>query len=69
VPAAKAGLRINLRAAKTEIEALQTDKADVGHQPPLGDVTNTGVLAGFDQVGVGEITPGSARRQGDRHAK
>jgi len=57
VPAVKADLRTNLQAAKTEIEALQTDKADVSHQHVLGDITDAGSLAGLDQVGAGEIAP------------
>jgi hypothetical protein len=57
VPAIKADLRANLQAAKTEIEALQTAKADVGHQHVLGDFTDAGALAGLDQVSSNEVAP------------
>lgn len=39
-PAVKADLRANLGAAKNEIEALQTSKADVGHDH-AGEVLQT----------------------------
>jgi hypothetical protein len=54
-PAVKAHLRANLQAAKTEIEALQNGKAEVGHNHILADVADAGALAGLDQVGSGEI--------------
>jgi hypothetical protein len=54
-PAVKAHLRINLQAAKAEIEALQSGKAEVGHSHTLADVADAGSVAGLDQVGSGEI--------------
>jgi hypothetical protein len=59
VPAIKAELRSNLQTAKDEIEALQSGKADLGHQHVLVDVTDAGALAGLDQVGTGEIADGA----------
>jgi hypothetical protein len=49
----------NLQTAKDEIEALQSGKADLGHQHVLVDVTDAGALAGLDQVGTGEIADGA----------
>jgi hypothetical protein len=46
VLANKADLRSNLQSDKDEIEALQSGKADVGHQHALGDITNAGTLGG-----------------------
>jgi hypothetical protein len=49
VLANKADLRSNLQSDKDEIEALQSGKADVGHQHALGDITNAPTLAGLDR--------------------
>ncbi len=50
VPSVKLDLRNNLQAAKTEIEALQAGKADLGHQHLIGDLTDVGALAAKDVV-------------------
>ena len=55
VPASKADLRANLQAAKSEIEGLQTGKADVGHQHGLVDIIDAGALASRDTVAAVEI--------------
>ena len=55
VPASKADLRSNLQSAKDEIEALQSGKADVGHQHLLVDITDAGALAGLAQVATADI--------------
>jgi hypothetical protein len=55
VPASKADLRGNLQAAKDEIEALQSGKADGGHQHGVADISDAGALAGLDQVGTAQI--------------
>jgi hypothetical protein len=59
VPSVKLDLRNNLQAAKTEIEALQAGKTDLGHQHLIGDLTDVGALAGKDQVEAGDIAPGA----------
>jgi hypothetical protein len=55
VPASKADLRANLQSAKDEIEALQSGKADVGHQHDLADISDAGALAGKNTVGTVDI--------------
>ena len=55
VPASKADLRANLQSAKDEIEALQSGKADVGHQHGLADISDAGALAGKNTVGTVDI--------------
>ena len=55
VPASKADLRSNLQSAKDEIEALQSGKADLGHQHALIDISDAGEMAGLDQVGPAQI--------------
>jgi hypothetical protein len=59
IPAVKSDLRDNLQTAKDEIEALQSGKADLGHQHVLVDVTDAGALAGLHQVGTGAIADGA----------
>jgi hypothetical protein len=59
IPALKSDLRDNLQTAKDEIEALQSGKADLGHQHVLVDVTDAGALAGLNQVGTGAIADGA----------
>jgi hypothetical protein len=59
VPSVKLDLRNNLQAAKTEIEALQAGKADLGHQHLLGDITDAGALAAKDVVDAGDIAAGA----------
>jgi hypothetical protein len=59
VPAAKADLRGNLQAAKTEIEALQSGKADLGHTHTIADVSDAGALAGKNRIAAGDIDPGA----------
>jgi hypothetical protein len=59
VPSVKLDLRNNLQAARTEIEALQAGKADVGHQHVLGDLTDAGALAAKDVVEAGDIAAGA----------
>ena len=55
VPASKADLRTNLQAAKSEIEALQSGKADLGHQHGLADISDAGALAGKNTVAAADI--------------
>jgi hypothetical protein len=55
VPASKADLRANLQSAKDEIEALQSGKADVGHQHGLVDITDAGALASKNTVATVDI--------------
>ena len=55
VPASKADLRSNLQSAKDEIGALQSGKADLGHQHGLVDISDAGALAGLDQVDTAQI--------------
>ena len=55
VPASKADLRANLQSAKDEIEALQSGKADVGHQHGLADISDAGALASKDTVAAADI--------------
>ena len=55
VPASKADLRSNLQSAKDEIEALQSGKADVGHQHGLVDISDAGALASKDSVAAVDI--------------
>ena len=55
VPASKADLRANLQSAKDEIEALQSGKADIGHQHGLADISDAGALAGKDTVAAADI--------------
>lgn len=55
VPASKADLRNNLQFAKNEIEALQSGKADLGHQHGLAHISDAGALAALDQVDTAEI--------------
>ena len=55
VPASKADLRTNLQAAKNEIEALQSGKADLGHQHGLADISDAGALAGKNTVAAADI--------------
>ena len=59
VPSVKVNLRNNLEAAKTEIEALQAGKSDLGHQHVLGDLTNAGALAAKNVVAAGDIAAGA----------
>ena len=59
VPSVKVNLRNNLEAAKTEIEALQAGKSDLGHQHVLGDLTNAGALAAKNVVATGDIAAGA----------
>jgi hypothetical protein len=59
VPASKADLRSNLQSARDEIEALQSGKADLGHQHGLADINDAGALAGLDQVDTAEIADAS----------
>ena len=59
VPSVKLDLRNNLQAAKTEIEALQTGKADLGHQHVIADLTDAGALAAKDLVDAGDIAAGA----------
>ncbi len=67
VPSVKVDLRSNLQTAKTEIESLQTGKADLGHQHLLGDLTDAGALAAKDVVEAGDIASGvvTANELGD----
>ena len=55
VPASKADLRANLQAAKGEIEALQSGKADLGHQHGLLDISDAGALASKNTVAAVDI--------------
>jgi hypothetical protein len=55
VPASKADLRANLQSAKGEIEALQSGKADLGHQHGLADISDAGALAGKNTVAAADI--------------
>jgi hypothetical protein len=55
VPAIKADLRSNLQSAKDEIEALQSGKANLGHQHGLADITDPGALASKNSVAAGDI--------------
>ncbi len=59
VPSVKLNLRTNLQAAKSEIEALQAGKADLGHQHLVGDLTNAGALATKDVIESGDIAAGA----------
>ena len=60
VPSVKLDLRTNLQAAKTEIEALQTGKADLGHQHVVGDITDAGALAALDEISTAELADDTA---------
>jgi hypothetical protein len=55
VPASKADLRANLQSAKSEIEALQSGKADLGHQHGVADISDAGALASKDTVATADI--------------
>ena len=55
VPASKADLRSNLQSAKDEIEALQSAKADVGHQHGLVDISDAGALASKNSIAAVDI--------------
>ena len=55
VPASKADLRANLQSAKNEIEALQSGKADLGHQHGVADISDAGALASKDTVATADI--------------
>jgi hypothetical protein len=62
VPASKADLRANLQAAKDEIGALQSGKADLGHQHGLADISDAGALAGKNTVAVADIADNAVTR-------
>ena len=59
VPSVKLDLRNNLQSAKSEIEALQAGKADLGHQHVVGDITDAGSLAAKDVVEAGDLAAGA----------
>jgi len=55
VPLHKPDLRTNLQAAKSEIEALQSGKAEAAHTHGLADLTDAGALAAKDTVATGDL--------------
>jgi hypothetical protein len=59
VPASKADLRGNLQSAKDEIEALQSGKANLGHQHLLGEIIDAGALASKNTIASIDLNDGA----------